>query len=154
MFFKHFACKNQLLSLSVNGTVVGNGLALHQVTEFQKNKSYSSARPKSATFMWNFWFIKFVFHAYYNCLIEYRQFYQLVKRLVIMGKKRDREGKIFFISCFSIHFLIWCRFCFYPFHAICLFLYPLKTENQIFLDLFRGYIKRPVTWNKFMLNLC
>ena len=153
MFFKHFACKNQLLSLSVNGIVVENGLALHQVTEFQKKK-VTPVLDQNQPLRWNFWFIKFVFHAYYNCLIEYRQFYQLVKRLVIMGKKRDREGKTFSISCFSIHFLIWCRFCFNPFHAICLFLYPLKTENQIFLGLFRGYIKRPVAWNKFMLNLC
>ena len=35
-----------------------------------------------------------------------------------------------------------------PFHATCLFLYLLKTwENLTFCDVFRIYIKRPVAWN-------
>ena len=35
-----------------------------------------------------------------------------------------------------------------PFHATDFFLYPLKTsENHGFSDVFRGYRKRPVTWN-------
>ena len=35
-----------------------------------------------------------------------------------------------------------------PFHATGLFRYPLKTsESQRFPDIFRGYRKRPVTWN-------
>ena len=35
-----------------------------------------------------------------------------------------------------------------PFHAIGVFLYPLKTsENQRFSDLFRRYRKTPVAWN-------
>ena len=37
-----------------------------------------------------------------------------------------------------------------PFHATGLFLYPLKTENQKFSDVFRGYRKRSVTWNAFI----
>ena len=37
---------------------------------------------------------------------------------------------------------------FNPFHTTGLFRYPLKTsENQRFPDIFRGYRKRPVTWN-------
>ena len=36
-------------------------------------------------------------------------------------------------------------------HATDLFLYPLKTENQRFSDIFRGYRKRSVAWN--WLNL-
>ena len=40
------------------------------------------------------------------------------------------------------------------FHATGLFLYPLKTsENQRFLDIFRGYRKRPVTWNGLKIDL-
>ena len=31
-----------------------------------------------------------------------------------------------------------------PFQATCLSLYPLKTEKQIFSDVFRGCRKRPV----------
>ena len=35
------------------------------------------------------------------------------------------------------------------FHAIGLFLHPLKTsENQRFSDVFRGYRKRPVEWSR------
>ena len=38
-----------------------------------------------------------------------------------------------------------------PFHATGLFLYPTKTlENQVFSDVFRGYIKRPVAWKHEM----
>ena len=37
---------------------------------------------------------------------------------------------------------------FNPFYAIGLFLYPLKTsENLWFSDVFRGYRMRPVSWN-------
>ena len=40
---------------------------------------------------------------------------------------------------------------FIPFHAIDLFLYPLKTsENFWFSDVFRGYRERPVSWNGLM----
>ena len=42
-----------------------------------------------------------------------------------------------------------------PFHATCLFRYPLKTsENRRFSDVFRGYRMRPVAWNgsKMMIN--
>ena len=35
-----------------------------------------------------------------------------------------------------------------PFNATGLFLYPLKTENQRFSNVFKGYIKRLVTWNE------
>ena len=38
-----------------------------------------------------------------------------------------------------------------PFHAIGLFLYPLKiSENLWFSYVFRGYRKRPVTWNRLV----
>ena len=38
-----------------------------------------------------------------------------------------------------------------PFHATDLFLYPLKTENQTFYDIFRGYRKKPLAWNALIL---
>ena len=39
-----------------------------------------------------------------------------------------------------------------PFHATGLFRYPLKTsEKQRFSDVFRGYRKRPATWNGLIL---
>ena len=38
-----------------------------------------------------------------------------------------------------------------PFHATGLFLYPLKiSENLWFSYVFRGYRKRPVTWNRLV----
>ena len=39
---------------------------------------------------------------------------------------------------------------FNPFFATSFFLYPLKTENQRFYYIFRGYRKRPMAWNGFM----
>ena len=43
---------------------------------------------------------------------------------------------------------------FNPFHATGLFLYPLKTENQRFSDVFSGYRKRPNTWNGWEKKRC
>ena len=41
-----------------------------------------------------------------------------------------------------------------PFHATCLFIYPLKTsESQRFPDVFRGSRKRPVVWNGLILSI-
>ena len=38
---------------------------------------------------------------------------------------------------------------FNPIHVTCLFLYPLETsENKKFSDVFRGFRKRPMIWNK------
>ena len=42
-----------------------------------------------------------------------------------------------------------------PFHGTGLFLCPLKTsENQRFSDVFKGYRKRPVVWNRLKKFLC
>ena len=41
------------------------------------------------------------------------------------------------------------------FHGTGLFLYPLKiSENQRFSDVFKGYRKRPVVWNRLKKLLC
>ena len=40
---------------------------------------------------------------------------------------------------------------FNPFHATHLFWYPLKTENQRFSNVFRGYQKRSVAWYGLMI---
>ena len=40
-----------------------------------------------------------------------------------------------------------CRTWMIPFHTTGLFLYPLKIENLSFLDIFKGYRKRPVAWD-------
>ena len=49
----------------------------------------------------------------------------------------------FLISIFSVK----------PFHATGFFLYLLKAaENQKFLDVFRGYIKRPLSWDGLILS--
>ena len=43
---------------------------------------------------------------------------------------------------------------FNPFHATALFLYPLKTaENLRFCDVFKGYRKRRVAWNGLIMNV-
>ena len=39
-----------------------------------------------------------------------------------------------------------------PFHVIGLFLYPLKTENLWFPNVFREYREKPVAWNGFKIN--
>ena len=50
---------------------------------------------------------------------------------------------VFLISIFSVK----------PFHATGFFLYLLKAaENQKFLDVFRGYIKRPLAWDGLILS--
>ena len=42
----------------------------------------------------------------------------------------------------------------YPFYPTGPFQYPLKmSENQRFFHIFRRHIKRPVAWNRLMLNL-
>ena len=42
-----------------------------------------------------------------------------------------------------------------PFHAIFLFLYPLKTsENQTFSEVFRGYGNETLVWNKLVSWIC
>ena len=47
-----------------------------------------------------------------------------------------------------------CQLLFNPFHATGLFLYLLKTsENLWFSDVFRGYRKRPVAWDGLMYQL-
>ena len=47
---------------------------------------------------------------------------------------------------------IYCSF--NPFQINSLFLHPLKTtENQRFSDVFRGYRKRPMTWNGLVIKL-
>ena len=60
-------------------------------------------------------------------------------------------GKLFSFWCYHGKLKkskeIFCIKLFNPFHAIGLFLYPLKTsENLRFFDVFRGYRKRPVAW--------
>ena len=41
-----------------------------------------------------------------------------------------------------------------PFHATGLFLYPLKTsENLWFFDVSRGYRKKPVAWNRLIYEM-
>ena len=71
------------------------------------------------------------------------------------------ECSVLHIYCFAIlirlfnlifqhQYFCYCWRFINPFLPTCLFLYPLKTsENLWFSDVFRGYRKRPVTWNEF-----
>ena len=53
------------------------------------------------------------------------------------------------IECYLWHL----NLIFNPFYAPSVFLYPLKTENLWFSDVFKGYRKRPVTWNGLIIEL-
>ena len=53
------------------------------------------------------------------------------------------------IECYLWHL----NLIFNPFYAPNVSLYPLKTENLWFSDVFKRYRKRPVTWNGLIIEL-
>ena len=54
------------------------------------------------------------------------------------------------ISCNPANTYIWSLI--NAFHVTDLFLYPLKTSENFWFSVFRGYRKRPVAWNGLSLN--
>ena len=67
-----------------------------------------------------------------------------------LGVVTDGEGVGKHLLNLSLHCYLTFTYLI-PFHATGLILYPLKTsENQMFSDVFRGYRKRSVAWNRLV----
>ena len=84
---------------------------------------------------------------------NYKQHVNIKLQLKIVKAKIQWAESFLPALFFSFSFIVLHKYSmvlrFNPFHAAGIFLYPLRIpENQRFSDIFRGYRKRPLAWNR------
>ena len=81
-------------------------------------------------------------YPYFNCTVYYPQIFDFLVFLRF-------PSLIILLAELSEYLFISIKVCINSFYVTSFFLYHLKTlENQRFFEVFRRYLKKPVTWNR------